>query len=127
MARSINRLSHLKVAAAKKKGLYGDGAGLYLQIARGGSKSWLYRFKIDGRSRDMGLGPLNSVSLARAREIATEYRQQRLAGLDPIEVRKAARADARLVAARATTFDAARDAYIAAHEAGWRSAKHGRQ
>jgi integrase len=127
MARSINRLSHLKVAAAKKRGLYADGGGLYLQVARGGSKSWLFRFKMDGRARDMGLGPLNSVSLANAREIATECRQQRLAGLDPIEVRKAAKADARLLAARATTFDAARDAYIAAHEASWRSAKHGRQ
>jgi integrase len=127
MARSINRLSHLKVAAAKKRGLYADGGGLYLQVARGGSKSWLFRFKIDGRTRDMGLGPLNSVSLANAREIATECRQQRLAGLDPIEARKAAKADARLLAARATTFDAARDAYIAAHEASWRNAKHGRQ
>ena len=127
MARSINRLSHLKVAAAKKRGLYADGGGLYLQVAPGGSKSWLFRFKMDGRARDMGLGPLNSVSLANAREIATECRQQRLAGLDPIEARKAAKADARLLAARATTFDAARDAYIAAHEASWRSAKHTQQ
>jgi len=127
MARSINRLSHLKVATAKKRGLYADGGGLYLQVARGGSKSWLFRFKIDRRSRDMGLGPLNSVSLAQAREIATECRQQRLAGMDPIEARKAAKADAKLLAARATTFDVARDAYIAAHEASWRNAKHGRQ
>ena len=41
-----------------------------------------------------------------------------------IEARRAQRAKQTLEAARATTFDQARDAYIAAHSAGWRNAKH---
>jgi integrase len=127
VAQRINRLSHLKVAAAKAKGLYPDGGGLYLQVAPAGSKSWVFRFKVDGRARDMGLGSVATVPLSKAREIAAECRRQRLVGLDPIEARKSARADARLWAARATTFDAARDAYIAAHEASWRNPKHRQQ
>ena len=72
-------------------------------------------------------GSLATVPLAKAREMAAECRRQRLAGSDPIEARKATRADARLLAARSTTFDAACDAYIAAHEASWRNAKHRQQ
>jgi Arm DNA-binding domain len=65
MARQINRLSHVKLASARTKGLYADGGGLYLQVASGGSKSWIFRFKANGRARDMGLGPLSTVSLAK--------------------------------------------------------------
>jgi hypothetical protein len=127
MGKQINRLSHVRVAAAKTTRSLRCGGGLYLQVAGGGSKSWLFRCKVDGRARDMGLGSLATISLAKAREMASECRRQRLAGLDPIEARKAARADARLLAARATSFDAARDAYIAAHELSWRNAKHRQQ
>ena len=124
MGRSIDRLSAVKVASVKSKGLYPDGAGLYLQVAAAGSKSWIFRFKLDGKARDMGLGPLATVSLAKARELAAECRQQRYGGLDPIEARKVKRAQQRLEAAKSTTFDAASDAYIAAHSSGWRNEKH---
>ena len=127
MAKRINQLSALKVAAAKTKGLYADGAGLFLQVSSSGSKSWIYRYKLNGRARDMGLGSLTDVSLAKARRLAAEARERRQDGDDPIEARKATRAKERLRKARDTTFDAARDAYIAAHEASWRSAKHRQQ
>jgi hypothetical protein len=31
-----------------------DGDNLYLQIAPGGSKSWLFRYTLAGRAREMG-------------------------------------------------------------------------
>src|SRR5205814_7072336 len=90
----------------------------------GGAKSWIYRFMLDGRSREMGLGPLNTISLAEARKRAAEYRKMRLDGIDPIEARRAQRDQRKLEAAKAMTFDACAAAYIDAHKAGWRNAKH---
>jgi integrase len=64
------------------------------------------------------------VSLAQARERAAEARRQLLDGHDPIDAKRASRAAARLAAARAMTFDQCAEAYIAAHRAGWRNARH---
>jgi integrase len=119
MSRSINQLSNLKVKAAKKKGLYPDGGGLYLQVASSGSKSWIFRFKLAGRARDMGLGALRDVSLADARRKAAEAR--RLRSDD------AQRAAQRLEEARSVRFQDCAEQLIASHEAGWRNAKHRQQ
>ena len=67
MAREIEKLGALQVKNAKKPGYYADGAGLYLQVAPGGSKSWVLRFTRDKRTRDMGLGRLSAFTLAEAR------------------------------------------------------------
>jgi hypothetical protein len=56
-----NRLSAVEVKGISRKGMYHDGGGLYLQVGAGGAKSWIYRFMLDGRPREMGLGPLNAV------------------------------------------------------------------
>jgi hypothetical protein len=127
MPKSVNRLSAVKVAGAKQPGLYADGAGLYLQVTESGSRSWIFRFKIDSRARDMGLGSVNTVSLAEARTLAAECRRHRLQGIDPIEARKSTRAQAQLDAARAMTFDDCRDKFLASHEVGWANAKHRKQ
>ena len=50
MAKQTNKLSARRVATETKPGMYADGNGLYLQIAKGGSKSWIYRFMLRGRS-----------------------------------------------------------------------------
>jgi integrase len=124
MGQRVNRLSAVKVAAAKAKGLYADGAGLYLQVSGSGSKSWVFRFKLGGRTRDMGLGSLQDVTLAHAREKAAEARQQRQRGADPISARDSQRAQERLRKAQTTTFRDCAEQLIAAHEIGWRNAKH---
>ena len=124
MTQRIHRLSAVKVANLKHRGMYADGGGLYLQVSQNGTRSWIFRFKQSGRSRDMGLGSLTAVSLATAREIAADCRRKRSAGLDPIETRKADRREAQLAAARSMTFDQCRDTFIEAHKEGWRNAKH---
>lgn len=114
----------MAVTKAKKKGLYPDGGNLYLQITASGVKSWLVRYMRDGKAKTMGLGAIHAVSLADARIKAAECRKLLAAGIDPLESRKSSAADARLAAARSMTFEQCAEAYIEAHKAGWRNAKH---
>jgi integrase len=111
-----------------------DGGGLYLQVTEGKgkdkgqiNKSWLFRFKIDGRERRMGLGSLNTIGLSEARDAAEKCRKLVWEGKDPIEVRAAERAAGKVAKAKSITFEACATAYMAAHEAGWRNAKHRQQ
>ncbi len=124
MARQIGRLSALAVSRARKRGMYADGGGLYLQVSASGARSWIYRFMIDGTAGWMGLGPLHDVTLADARVAAFEARKLRRAGINPIKARDDARAEVRLEAARSITFKDAAERYMEAHKAGWRNAKH---
>lgn len=124
MGRGLHKLTALGVERYKRRGLYGDGGGLYLRVAAGATKSWSFRFTLAGRTRDMGLGPFPAVSLAAAREAAQKCRQLVAAGVDPIAARNAEREAARIVAARAITFQACATAFIESHEAGWRNEKH---
>jgi hypothetical protein len=56
MARKLNRLTAVEVRGIDKKGMYDDGGGLYLQVSASGAKSWIFRFTLDGRAREIGLG-----------------------------------------------------------------------
>jgi integrase len=123
----IGKLTTLSVRQAKRRGLYGDGGGLFLQVSERGSKSWIFRFKKAGRLRVMGLGPAHTVKLAEARDRARECRKLRLDGIDPIEARRGQQLAARLEAAKTMTFAECAAAYIAAHRPGWRNAKHAKQ
>ena len=58
MARLIEKLTHLGISKLKQRGYYGDGAGLWLQVSASGSKSWIFRYTIAGRQREMGPGAL---------------------------------------------------------------------
>jgi integrase len=141
VSRSIHRLSPAKVKNARpgrrpdgtsRVQLYADGGGLYLQVTPGNnnhiSKSWIFRFAAaSGKERYMGLGSLDAVSLAEARDKATECRKLRDQGKDPIEARSAQRASAAAESAKAMTFDQCAESYIAAHRAGWRNPKHASQ
>jgi Arm DNA-binding domain len=118
-------LSPLRVGRETKPGRLSDGGGLYLQIKPTGSKSWLFRWKVDGKTRMMGLGPFPDVSLAAARDKATAMRALRHNGVDPHEAREAARLKQRLEVAQAITFRQCADTYISSHEAEWRTTSIG--
>lgn len=123
MPRSLNRLSARKVATVTAAGYHADGGGLYLQVTPSGARSWVFRFTLRKRSREMGLGPLHTITLAEAREAATAARRQLLQGVDPIEARRADLA----VKARIPTFAQAAADYIQAQAGGWSSPKHATQ
>jgi integrase len=136
MKRTIGKLTAMAVQRAKAKdfrtghgGLLSDGGGLYLSIGENDNKSWIYRYKRPGKqtSTDHGLGSYPDVSLAEARELATECRRMRRNGIDPIDSRRAARAQEKLETAKMMTFRQCGDAYIESHKAGWRNPKHAAQ
>jgi len=124
MAGRINKLSAVAVQKAKEPGYYGDGGGLWLQISKLGGKSWVFRFTMTGKAREMGLGPVYTVTLAEARMKALECRKAVAEGRDPIEERKAKEARAKLEAAKSKTFEECANAYIEANRAGWKNEKH---
>ncbi|MGJ0454146.1 MAG: tyrosine-type recombinase/integrase [Methylocystis sp.] len=126
MARMLAKLSPLGVKRATKPGLYSDGGGLYLQIAEGGSKSWIFRYGAAGK-RYLGLGPLHTIGLAEARERALAARRMILDGIDPIAAKREKAVAAHLAAAKSIAFKECAAAYIEAHKAGWKNAKHAAQ
>jgi integrase len=95
-----------------------------LRVNGDGARSWIFRYQANGRRRDMGLGSTDTFTLAEARERSLEARRLVARGIDPIDLRRAERSVAGLATAKAMTFAECADAYIAAHEAGWRNAKH---
>ena len=127
MHRQVNRLTALAVSRAKKRGMYADGAGLYLQVTTSNAKSWVYRYMLNGKPRYMGLGAFPTFTLADARLKALEARRLRGEGVDPIDTRNAARDITRLEAAKSITFKDAAEQYMEAHRAGWRNPKHAKQ
>lgn len=127
MRRALHRLSAQSIARAKTAGYLHDGGGLYLQITATGARSWVYRFALGSRRRDMGLGAFPAVSLAMARNLAAEKRALVAAGQDPIAARDAERTRQRLEQARGVTWDQAVAQFIEAHRPTWRNAKHAQQ
>ena len=127
MAREVHRLSAKAVEKQRAPGYFCDGGGLYLQVSPTVSKSWIFRYTRDGKTREMGLGSQSIISLADARTKAADARRQLAEGVDPIAARDAQRAKARLQAANSITFRECWQKYIAAHRAGWRNEKHGDQ
>ena len=124
MARLIEKLTPLGVSKKQTPGHYGDGGGLWLQISKFKSKSWVFRYTMHGTRREMGLGPIHTVSLAEARQKAKECRLTLLDGKDPIEVRETTTLAEALRRAKMMTFDQCAAAYIEAHRSSWKNVKH---
>ncbi|MHB0973153.1 MAG: tyrosine-type recombinase/integrase [Thiobacillus sp.] len=120
-------LTELKIKHAKP-GYWLDGDGLYLQVSQSGAKSWIYRFQLNGKRREMGLGSLVDVSAKDARRRAAEARALVHNKIDPLEYRKQqaseAAARAAQIAAGAITFKKVSLEYIEANRAGWKNVKH---
>jgi len=127
--RHLNRLTVKAVSSNQKPGLYCDGGGLYLQVTSSGQKSWIFRYRspIRKKLRDMGLGPIHSVGLSKARDKASAQRSLILSGLDPIEAREEESRNRAIEAAKAVTFSRCAAAYIETHRPSWRNDKHGDQ
>jgi integrase len=121
------KLSAIEVAKARGPAVLHDGGGLYLRVSATGGKSWVFRFQLDGKRRDMGLGPYPDVSLAEARGRATDHRKQRLDGIDPLDAKEAKRQAQRLAVAKGRTFRECAAEFIERNRVGWRNAKHRQQ
>lgn len=134
MSRAINKLSAKRVQSLSTPGWHGDGGGLWLRIFNDGSKRWIFTWERNKRRREMGLGPLVSISLAKAREKAEAARDLLAADQDPLDAK---REEEEATAAKAAeeeraqiivpTFGSFAETYIDGQEQGWKNAKHRQQ
>lgn len=120
MGRQLKRLSARTVATLTTPGRHNDGEGLYLTISAAGAKSWLYLFRWQGKLKEMGLGGVSTVSLADARDKASDARKQVKAGINPIDAKREAGA----AAEGQKTFGQFSDDLVKDIQSGFRNEKH---
>jgi integrase len=108
----------------KAPGLHPDGGGLYLQVAPGGSRSWLYRYSLHGKEHRIGLGSASAVPLKLARRLAAQARELRATGVDPLTQKREQRAAQLIEQARSVTFRECAGAFVIEHESSWKNLKH---
>src|SRR5215813_1360298 len=104
-----------EVAKLTKRGRYAVGHNVYLQISEWGTRSWLFRYRVGGTARHMGLGPYDLLTLDEARDRGYQARRQLLNGIDPLVEKRAEKRERLLATVRAKTFKECATAYIAAH------------
>lgn len=119
--RVTKKLSARAVATLSEPGMHGDGDGLYLFVDKSGAKRWTFLFQWRGKRSELGLGRLSDVSLAEAREAASDARRLVKAGTNPIDARREARAKERAVL---HTFGTFADELVGTVELGFRNSKH---
>jgi integrase len=117
-------LSIKKIAKLTAKGRYFDSHGLYLQVVSPTNRSWLLRYELAGARRWMGLGSAATFTLAEARERARAARKLLADGIDPLDARRAERAQLAAAAAKSRTFAQVANEFFDTHSVGWRNRKH---
>jgi integrase len=110
-----------------KPGRYGDGNGLYLQVTKRLTKSWIFRFERHGIEHCMGLGPLHIFNLAQARKFAQEAKVLLIQQIDTLQTRLSVIGNKTPLKTDNKTFDKCAAEYIASHRGAWRSEKHAKQ
>ena len=123
MPKLAKELTAIEVRRLIAPGLHAVGtvSGLCLCVKPTGARSWVLRTKIGTRRAELGLGGYPTVTLADAIEDARDALKKIRAGVDPAAERRATRKTVEW------TFKRCGEAYIEAHRAGWRNAKHGSQ
>ena len=113
------KLTAAKAKALTTSGMHGDGEGLYLSVSRSGSRSWVQRISVDGRRREIGLGPFPAIGLAQARTLAAANRTAVAEGRDPLTEKQEAKRKAAI-----PTFRRAAEQTYEANRPRWRNGKH---
>ena len=122
------QLTYARISKLSKPGRYFDGGtGLHLLIKKTGSKYWVFRFKLDGKRQDMGLGVFPSVALAAARKSVLEARVLLDSGINPLAKKADEKAVKHAAKPKTTTFKQFALSYIEAKRPEWRNQKHGDQ
>src|SRR5262245_49175856 len=103
-----------------KPGYHADGGGLYLQKREGGSGSWIFRYMRGGKETWLGLGSVDTVLVAEAREQARQMRLLLLAGKDPATERREQRAEQIKQSAAVILFRDAWAQVVDARKAEWK-------
>src|ERR1700730_10936654 len=127
MARTIHKLNATRLPNAR--GYHGDGGGLFLRVGPTGAKSWVFRYRVEGRLHEMGLGALHTINLAEAREAALDCRKDLLTfqqgkAEHPLAVRQAAQAASRVAVAKTKTFRECAENCIKMKQGKWRNPRN---
>lgn len=119
----MGKLNPKQVENLTEPGTYEDGDGLRLVVKATGRKSWVLRFQLGGKRREMGLGSFPEVSLKGARLAAGDQRKLLAAGSDPMAARDAERERQReaqrIKDAHKVTFEKLATEYWEAHGSAW--------
>ena len=113
----MGKLTVAQIRALKEPGRYSDGDGLILEFTRPGRAYWFVRVQHNGRRRDIGLGPVDEITLAKARDKAHEARKSLAKGIDPTIERQKAKL-------KVPTFREAAKLVHEEHKAAWKNGKH---
>jgi integrase len=127
VANQINRLSSLKINNLVQHGYHHDGGGLYLQVSNNRNRSWIFRYTKSGKSRELGLGSFQYISLAEARLKRDALKKMLIEGVDPLIEKRKVRKEIETAAAKKITFEACAVEYIKTHKVKWKNAKHASQ
>ncbi len=129
MGQNASVLTAIAVNKIARAGLHyvGGAPNLALLVSELGSRSWILRYSINGKRRDMGLGPYPEVSLAEARKIAWDKRHLLRHGVDPIIQRQKILENIKAEQEQAIRFEEAAEKYIAVQRGGWTNEKHANQ
>ncbi|VAY87388.1 Integrase [mine drainage metagenome] len=117
-------LTPLEVGRLSEEGFHSVGGcrGLHLRII-GGSRAWILRITIGDKRRDLGLGAYPGRSLADARKLAQETRDDVKAGIDPVADRKTKQSALKAKQATQVTFRQVAEQYLHS-KAGEKTARH---
>lgn len=113
----MGKLTVAQIRALKEPGRYSDGDGLILEFTRPGRAYWFVRVQHNGRRRDIGLGSVDEITLAKARDKAHEARKALAKGIDPTIERQKAKL-------KIPTFREAAKLVHDEHKAAWKNGKH---
>ena len=113
----MGKLTVAQIRALKEPGRYSDGDGLILEFTRPGRAYWFVRVQHNGRRRDIGLGSVDEITLAKARDKAHEARKSLAKGIDPTIERQRAKL-------KIPTFREAAKLVHEEHKAAWKNGKH---
>ena len=126
------KITALFVRHIKRPGRYCDGGNLYLQVRRSTSKkspdsvnkSWTFRYVRHDKQTWMGLGLYPDISLAEARELATQERKKLLRGIDPLTDKRARQRAPRRAHDDMLSFADCAERYVESQAPGWSNPKH---
>jgi len=114
-----------KAAKAKATIYYlNDGAGLRMRIRPDGSRTWIYRYRLDGKEMSTGLGAYPTISLQIARANAQEARLEVSRGNNPSTTKRIAKT--KQITKGSNTFGAIATEWLERNKAGWSSTHYER-
>ena len=123
--RKQQALSAALVRTAISPGMYADGNGLNLKVEPTGAKRWIQRVTIRGKRSNLGLGGFPAVSLAEARELASDNQRAIRRGRDPLAEKRQSAEERRRPAL--PTFAQAAEQVIEMRRPTWSNSKHAAQ